>query len=882
VATPTVAFADSVAEPPADAGGLGHVPIKVDLSAVSDTKYAVKRMRGVLPSYFDLRNTTWSTPVANQGSFGTCWSFASVASAESGIVRNSAAPSGTQLSQRHLVYSVYNDYPATKTFYSNSSADPYATNCSWPNCHPLQMGGNHLQAAGVWAAWLGAETAAAFPYYPTDASKNSAPSAAELQQSPYHLKNLYILPTPRDSSGAYQQANVDVVKEALTTYGAAYISYYSSGQSGGNSTFWSKTYNSYYVDTPNYGNHAVTLMGWDDSFPAANFQKTPPGDGAFLIKNSWGSSWGDGGYFWMSYYDQSIADIAIFDVSGGTADDGLTKNYNHDPFGFLMVQTFQDSTMSQANVFTAEDDEFIQSVQFATAQPNTAYTVRFFTDVAATPTSGKAEKINGGGTSVSGTARFAGYTTVTLPTPVLVTEGTKFAVVVDLVGSSGLALPVEGRMSTETVTLNAGESYVSGDGSAWTDLRTVTVNEGALGQVGNFNIKAFASAHADVTLQLDGHQQTEYLVGAPFNKNAGAVQAIVNGSVVATIALSDPDIRITFDSKRSGQATVTYTPWGKSASFNYTVRSGKITLDPNGGTLSSKAQNPVLFSYQGKLPKLPTPTRAGYSFAGWYSAPAGGDKYASGKTAMSTSDYTLYAHWTGKKYKVSFNANGGSTPKLVVNGKSKTYKSKYVYNGSLWGEQLPTSSYANLKFLGWSLTRNGAALQPTDTVALTGSKTLYARWSKVTAMEFDGFQDQYVLGAGFNKKQGTVKLILEDESTATVSLSDSHLKLSGYSKSAKRVGQQTISVTYGPFSVTGTFNVEVAATQPITFDANGGDPVAATVNFGYKKKLGALPTATREGFTFKGWYTKPVGGSQLKKGSKPTQSGPFTLYAHWK
>lgn len=118
---------------------------------------------------------------------------------------------------------------------------------------------------------------------------------------------------------------------------------------------------------------------------------------------------------------------------------------------------------------------------------------------------------------------------------------------------------------------------------------------------------------------------------------------------------------------------------------------------------------------------LPTATWDGYTFLGWYTEKSGGEKVILTNTVMIWGDHTLYAHWQGNSYTLSFNANGGST----------STASKSVTYGSAYGT-LPTLERTGYRFDGWYTSSSGGTeVTSTTTVSTAGNHTLYAHWTKL-------------------------------------------------------------------------------------------------------------------------------------------------------
>ncbi|MCR5268930.1 MAG: InlB B-repeat-containing protein [Lachnospiraceae bacterium] len=142
-----------------------------------------------------------------------------------------------------------------------------------------------------------------------------------------------------------------------------------------------------------------------------------------------------------------------------------------------------------------------------------------------------------------------------------------------------------------------------------------------------------------------------------------------------------------------------------------------VLFNANGGSLGS--QTKLIAKYGQAYGTLPTPSRNGYDFLGWYNALNGGDKITSSTIVNTIGDHTLYAHWAGKQISVQLNANGGTigSTKLTVRF------------GEAYGD-LPVPKKSGSEFLGWyTLKDGGVEVTSTTIVNTTANHTLYAHWT---------------------------------------------------------------------------------------------------------------------------------------------------------
>ncbi|MBQ2654226.1 MAG: hypothetical protein IJF83_11765 [Methanobrevibacter sp.] len=373
-----------------------------------------------LPSKYDLRNSGDVTYAKNQGSSGACWAFSTLAALESFLIKTENV--SYDLSENNLK-NVMNYRGVNGT--------------DWPD------GGNYQMALAYLLRWDG----------PVD--ENDDPFSAysiipNYDVSPMkHVQGAMFLPIRM----GYLDNNQ--IKYAVMKYGALYASIYGT-------SMIKNVYNS----AAQIPNHAVAIVGWDDNYAASKFLGTkPPGNGAWIIKNSWGTSYGDKGFGYVSYYDKTFAGFALDSLSAlaFTNVENVTNYkdiYQYDLLGNTYESLgFGSNVAYLANQFEAVSDNPLSAFGFY-AYGMSDYDADIYVN-------GELKY------SQKGNVSYAGYHTIKLNQLVDLTKGDIFRINLKLnTYDSIFPIAIEsarnGYSSKANASLN--QSFVSPDGVNWYDI----------------------------------------------------------------------------------------------------------------------------------------------------------------------------------------------------------------------------------------------------------------------------------------------------------------------------------------------------------------------------------------------------------------------------
>ena len=790
-----------------------------------------KRLRAssVLPSSVDLRDFNGQnrvTSVKNQGSTGTCWAFAALATSETNIANATNQNATTDFSAFQPAYFAYDalstDASKLKGTEVSQSGEGYAWEYDllrqWSG---LNMGGTTTQAASMLIQGSGPATSASVPF--PDSSLNNGVLSSTLTPEQRRLavaqlsKWSYLgslVNTTYDTSGnvSYDSTNQTVlnrVKTELAEGNAVEISYWGGPNQGDPSleTYYNTQNNCQYTSDNNgtflQPNHAVCVVGYDDNYKKENFNSScqPPSDGAFIVKNSWGNYNTNSGYFYLSYWDHSIItastyeyDTTNYDGDNIDANEEIIDQYDYTSAAAvysLGAQSTEEFAQWYSNIYTASNNQKLHSIgtYYCSEGKTLSYKVYKLKDDATSPydVAGNLSTPDAQGTY---TDDYEGYATIKLDTPVELKKGEKYAILFSQTDDNGYYC--------------APQSFNYKDGTASNGVKYYEVNT-VVNSGESFYLPKNSSTWKTISnMEISGLSFDNYCV-----KGYSTVQpysvTFHNGDEVYDTQTANEGDSITkpADPTKEGY---TFDGWYKDAEFTepYDFENGvtenvelyaKFTINVydvnfyDGSSLTSTQK--VEHNSYAKEP-VPAPTKNGYTFEGWYTKDGTtsgdwGSEFDFSETQI-TGTTNIYAKWTKDEtvtYTVKFDTNGGSA-----------VDAKTVNSGEAIAKPASDPTKAGYTFAGWYSDSALNTVFDFDT-PITEDITLYAKWEVVT--------------------------------------------------------------------------------YTVTFEPDGGNVTPESQTFTIETGIATLPTPTKEGFTFEGWFAGEKQYTSIEKGT----TGDITLTAKW-
>ncbi len=396
-------------EPPA-----APLPPDVGFWSMDTTPEVTLKQPNALPTSYDAMARGYVTPIKNQGVCGSCWIFAAIADLESDVA----------ISQSEML-----DF-----------SEQEVGDCNIWNrfCN----GGNHFITTN-YLTKVGA----------ANESCNSYVAHSTYCKNCSVIKNL---DNWRIITGRNGESQIDEIKEAILNYGPVYSTMYAGDD--GFKFYDSGVYEYWGSEDPD---HAIEIIGWNDSLPHSR------GEGAWLVKNSWGTDWGANGPYpgcaWVAY---KAANIGDYTSAAKSLNNEHAKLYYHDEYGWSGFCYGTGTTTWGAVRFIPEHSGKLEAVDFWAVDDNMQYEIRIFDNISGDSSSYTFSNLL---SNQTGTTSEPGYYSIRLDKPVTVVRNDDFIVQIKFV-ASGCDHPIPIEYYDGSHASGSGESYVSSDGKTFEKL----------------------------------------------------------------------------------------------------------------------------------------------------------------------------------------------------------------------------------------------------------------------------------------------------------------------------------------------------------------------------------------------------------------------------
>lgn len=451
--------------------------------------------------------------------------------------------------------------------------------------------------------------------------------------------------------------------------------------------------------------------------------------------------------------------------------------------------------------------------------------------------------------------------------------------------------------------------YIKSSPSIEANNTSITLDMGTTVPVYGYTTGAYSSSLSDhvilgtsATLVVTTNE-TDYSITLSYNANGGSggpSSETKTGTTSGTpsVAFTVSNTQPTRSPAVTGSYTVTYNANGGSVypasasaarTTSYTFSkwntasggSGNNYVGGNTITLSSSAT--LYAQWTGSTTTaavaLPTPTRTGYTFNGWYT---GGDTKVgnAGASYTPSGNITLYAQWTIVKYTVSYNANGGDAS-TVPASQTKDYGATLTLSSTTPTRANGTTTYTV------TYNANGGSV---GTASATATKTTtypFSKWNTAA----NGSGTNYAAGASYTANANATMYAQWTSSASTTSVTLPTPSLTGYAfngwytaaSGGTKIGNAGAS--YTPTATITLYAQWTKNTYTVSYEKNttaavSNMPSNQTKTQGVDLTLSSN-VPTRSGYTFKGWATSAGGSVAYAAGGQYTANAGINLYAVW-
>ena len=393
----------------------------------------------------------------NQYHTGLCWNFSAISTVESNSIVKGL---GTfDLSEAHLAYSILGGT------YSDTQTDKYNIGTD---------GGKITYAPSYFYGGFGqlSENEMSF----TSKLNSNQDDLKKITSSTYTkgrnivtLDNFYL--DNYSSAGACSNSDISTIKTNIIKYGSVlatmYMDQYLFKDDPNNGD--------YYLSTRSDGdgiNHGIVIVGWDDTIPASNFNGATR-NGAWIIKNSWGSTWSNDGFFYISYDDEFICNlVANYEVSTQTK--SYAHTYKSAPvLGIPIINMTNDIYLASKFTKESTDTDIKENIERVTIAIGESmnYTVYLSKDNSLKNTNNSWIEIASG--------RSDKYGMQSLDLSEIQQINNDYTIIVkyeiDSGVSSSLFTTCDYMEDTATLDYQSGKNYISSNGTSWSDLTNLTL-----------------------------------------------------------------------------------------------------------------------------------------------------------------------------------------------------------------------------------------------------------------------------------------------------------------------------------------------------------------------------------------------------------------------